>query len=126
QSHAASVALIAYARAYIKRHHLAAFTAATLNNPPMGFYQPFTIIKYAQRHGLQVLPVDVTKSDWLCAIEGVGDRVLGVEDDAEIRGREEAETRGSRDAGKRRSGDAGTRRRGNRGTRKHGNAETPR
>src|SRR5688572_31331192 len=69
ESHAASFALIAYASAYLKCHYLAAFTAAILNNQPMGFYQPFTIVKDAQRHGLKVLPVDVMQSDWLCTIE---------------------------------------------------------
>jgi len=69
ESHAASFALIAYASAYLKCNYLAAFTAAILNNQPMGFYQPFTLIKDAQRHGLKVLPVDVTRSDWLCTIE---------------------------------------------------------
>src|SRR5205814_7592758 len=79
ESHAASFALIAYASAYLKCHYLAAFTAATLNNQPMGFYQPFTIIKDAQRHGLKVLPVDVTRSNWECTIEeGVGNRESGV------------------------------------------------
>src|SRR5882724_4759344 len=69
ESHAASFALIAYASAYLKCHYLAAFTAALLNNQPMGFYQPFTVVKDAQRHGLQVKPVDVMKSDWLCTLE---------------------------------------------------------
>ncbi|MDQ2976416.1 MAG: error-prone DNA polymerase [Acidobacteriota bacterium] len=69
ESHAASFALIAYASAYLKCHYLAAFTAAILNNQPMGFYQPFTLVKDAQRHGLTVRPVDVTQSDWLCTIE---------------------------------------------------------
>lgn len=69
ESHAASFALIAYASAYLKCHYLAAFTAATLNNQPMGFYQPFTIIKDAQRHGLKVLPVDITRSNWECTVE---------------------------------------------------------
>jgi error-prone DNA polymerase len=69
ESHAASFALIAYASAYLKCHYLAAFTAATLNNQPMGFYQPFTIIKDAQRHGLKVLSVDVTRSNWECTLE---------------------------------------------------------
>src|SRR6266403_1482697 len=69
ESHAASFALIAYASAYLKCHYLAAFTAATLNNQPMGFYQPFTIIKDAQRHGLKVLPIDVTRSNWECTLE---------------------------------------------------------
>jgi error-prone DNA polymerase len=79
ESHAASFALIAYASAYLKCHYLAAFTAAILNNQPMGFYQPATLIKDAQRHGLKVNPIDITRSDWLCTIEkGVGSQGLGV------------------------------------------------
>jgi error-prone DNA polymerase len=69
ESHAASFALIAYASAYLKCHYLAAFTAALLNNQPMGFYSPATITKDAQRHGLRILPVDVTQSEWLCTLE---------------------------------------------------------
>ncbi len=69
ESHAASFALIAYASAYLKCNYPAAFTAAILNNQPMGFYQPFTLVKDAQRHGLKVLAVDITRSDWLCTIE---------------------------------------------------------
>jgi error-prone DNA polymerase len=69
ESHAASFALIAYASAYLKCHYLAAFTAAILNNQPMGFYQPATLVKDAQRHGLRMRPIDVTRSDWLCRLE---------------------------------------------------------
>ena len=69
ESHAASFALIAYASAYLRCHYLAAFTAAILNNQPMGFYQPATIIKDAQRHGLKIEPIDITRSDWNCTIE---------------------------------------------------------
>jgi len=69
ESHAASFALIAYASAFLKCHYLAAFTAAMLNNQPMGFYQPATLIKDAQRHGLQFKPIDVTCSDWDCTLE---------------------------------------------------------
>ena len=69
ESHAASFALIAYASAYLKCHYLAAFTAAMLNNQPMGFYQPATLVKDAQRHGLRVTPIDVTCSNWLCTLE---------------------------------------------------------
>jgi error-prone DNA polymerase len=71
ESHAASFALLGYASAYLKCHYLAAFTAALLNNQPMGFYSPATIVKDAQRHGLKVLPVDVTKSEWNCTLEAV-------------------------------------------------------
>jgi len=69
ESHAASFALIAYASAFLKCHYLAAFTAALLNNQPMGFYRPATIVKDAQRHGLKVLPIDVMKSEWNCTLE---------------------------------------------------------
>ena len=69
ESHAASFALLSYASAYLKEHYLAAFTVAILNNQPMGFYSPSTLVKDAQRHGLRVLPVDVTVSDRLCTIE---------------------------------------------------------
>jgi error-prone DNA polymerase len=69
ESHSASFALIAYASAWLKTHYLAAFTAALLNNQPMGFYSPATIVKDAQRHSLRVLPIDVTRSEWLCTLE---------------------------------------------------------
>jgi error-prone DNA polymerase len=69
ESHAASFALIAYSSAYLKCHYLAAFTAAMLNNQPMGFYQPATLVKDAQRHGLKFGPIDITCSDWLCTLE---------------------------------------------------------
>ena len=75
ESHAASFALLAYASAYFKVHYLAAFTAALLNNQPMGFYSPAVLIKDAQRHGLRVLPVDVMVSDWDCTIETSGHHV---------------------------------------------------
>ena len=73
ESHAASFALIAYASAYLKCHYLAAFTAAMLNNQPMGFYHPATLVKDAQRHGLRVRAIDVTRSDWLCTLEKDGE-----------------------------------------------------
>jgi error-prone DNA polymerase len=78
ESHAASFALIAYASAWLKCHYLGAFTAALLNNQPMGFYHPATIVKDAQRHGLKILPVDVTKSDWSCTLEPVVGRQSSV------------------------------------------------
>jgi len=72
ESHAASFALLAYASAFLKCRYLAAFTAAILNNQPMGFYQPDTLVRDAQRHGLKVKPIDVTCSDWLCRLEKSG------------------------------------------------------
>jgi len=69
ESHAASFALIAYASAYLKAHHPAAFYIALLNAWPMGFYHPATLIKDAERHGVTVLPIDVNHSGWHCRWE---------------------------------------------------------
>ncbi|HVQ76052.1 MAG TPA: error-prone DNA polymerase, partial [Candidatus Binatia bacterium] len=69
ESHAASFALLAYASAYLKLYYPAAFYAALLNNQPMGFYHPATITRDAERHGQEIRPVDVSRSDWLCTIE---------------------------------------------------------
>src|SRR5258707_806913 len=69
ESHAASFALIVYASAFLKYHYLPAFTAAMLNNQPMGFYRPAILIKDAQRHGLKFKPIDITRSQWECTIE---------------------------------------------------------
>src|SRR4029078_2655960 len=55
---------------YLKCHYLAAFTAALLNNQPMGFYRPATIVKDAQRCGLKMFSIDVTKSEWNCTVVG--------------------------------------------------------
>ena len=72
ESHAASFALLAYASAYLKAHHPAAFYAALLNNQPMGFYDPATIVGDAGRHGQVIHPADVSYSGWLCTIESTG------------------------------------------------------
>src|SRR5271169_686754 len=69
ESHAASFALIAYASAWLKAHHPAAFTACLLNAWPMGFYHPATIVKDIQRKGTAVLPIDVNFSGRDCRIE---------------------------------------------------------
>jgi error-prone DNA polymerase len=69
ESHATSFALLAWASSWLKHYHPAAFTCALLNSQPMGFYQPSQLIQDAQRHGVRVLPADVTISDWDCALE---------------------------------------------------------
>jgi error-prone DNA polymerase len=76
ESHSASFALLAYASAYLKVRYLAAFTCALLNCQPMGFYSPATLVKDAQRHGLKIRPVDITRSDWNCTLEREGKEVV--------------------------------------------------
>ena len=64
ESHSASFALLVYASAYLKHYYAPEFTAALLNAQPMGFYAPGTIIEDARRHGVNVLPIDITRSMW--------------------------------------------------------------
>ncbi len=70
ERHSASFALIAYASAYLKCHHPAAFLAGLLNAWPMGFYNPATLVKDAQRHDVEVRGIDVIRSEWMCTLEG--------------------------------------------------------
>jgi error-prone DNA polymerase len=78
ESHAASFALLVYASAYLKAHYPAAFYAAMLNNQPMGFYHPSTLVKDAQRHGVRFASIDVQVSDWLCRVQPDGRVRLGL------------------------------------------------
>jgi error-prone DNA polymerase len=78
ESHAASFALLAYASAYLKVHFPAAFYAALLNNQPMGFYHPSTLVKDAQRRGVRFQPIDVQISEWDCTVEKDGSIRLGL------------------------------------------------
>jgi error-prone DNA polymerase len=68
ESHAISFAILAYASAYLKVHRAPEFFASLINNQPMGFYTPATIVKDAQRHGVKVKPVCVKRSDWRCTV----------------------------------------------------------
>ncbi len=78
ESHAASFALLAYASAYLKVHYPAAFYTALLNNQPMGFYHPASLVKDAQRRGVRFHPIDVQQSDWVCRVEEDGAIRLGL------------------------------------------------
>jgi error-prone DNA polymerase len=68
ESHAISFAILAYGSAYLKVHRAPEFYASLLNNQPMGFYTPATIVKDAQRHGTRILPVCARESSWLCTV----------------------------------------------------------
>ncbi|MCW0209999.1 MAG: error-prone DNA polymerase [Achromobacter sp.] len=73
ESHAASFALLAYSSSWLKRHEPEAFLAALLNSQPMGFYAPAQLVQDARRHGVCVLPPDVTVSGWDSALETLPD-----------------------------------------------------
>ncbi|NPC56757.1 error-prone DNA polymerase [Caenimonas soli] len=73
ESHAASFALLAYDSSWLKCHEPECFLAAMLNSQPMGFYSPSQLVQDAKRHGVQVLPPDVSYSDWDCTLESGSD-----------------------------------------------------
>lgn len=64
ESHAASFALLVYVSCYLKCHEPAAFVCAMLNSQPLGFYDPSDLTQDARRHGVNILPVDINRSDW--------------------------------------------------------------
>jgi error-prone DNA polymerase len=76
ESHAASFALIVYATAYLRHYYAPEYCAAILNAQPMGFYSPGTLIEDAKRHGVEVRPIDLTRSSWDHTLELADGRVL--------------------------------------------------
>ncbi|MEO5669189.1 MAG: error-prone DNA polymerase [Ramlibacter sp.] len=69
ESHAYSFALLSYESSWLKCHEPECFLAAMLNSQPMGFYSPSQLVQDGKRHGVQVLPPDVSHSDWDCTLE---------------------------------------------------------
>ena len=70
ESHAISFALLAYASSWLKRHRAPEFYASLLNNQPMGFYSPATLLQDARRHcGIKVRAVCAQHSAWKCTVE---------------------------------------------------------
>lgn len=77
ESHAASFAHLVYASSWIKKHYPTEFGAAILNSQPMGFYSPSQLVRDALDHDVKVLPIDVTRSEWDCTVEGDNELRLG-------------------------------------------------
>ncbi len=69
ESHSASFALIAYVSSWLKLYHPAAFCCGLLNSQPMGFYPPAQLIQDAERHGVKVLPAEISSSLYDCTLE---------------------------------------------------------
>ena len=69
KSHAAAFGLLAYQSAWLRHHFPAEFLCALLNAQPMGFYPPASLVRDAQRRGVEVRPPDVNLSAAKCAVE---------------------------------------------------------
>jgi error-prone DNA polymerase len=77
KSHAAAFGLLAYQSAWLRHHHPAEFLCALLNAQPMGFYPPATLVRDAQKRGVEVLPPDVNASDTRCQALPCNDQLQG-------------------------------------------------
>ncbi|HEU5363619.1 MAG TPA: error-prone DNA polymerase, partial [Gaiellaceae bacterium] len=76
KSHAAAFGLLAYQSAWLRRYYPAEFLCALLNAQPMGFYPPASLVRDAQRRGVEVLPPNINRSGAQCTIEdGVAVRI---------------------------------------------------
>src|SRR5579862_1904395 len=75
KSHAAAFALLAYQSAWLRRVYPAEFLCALMNAQPMGFYPPSSLVRDAQRRGVEVLPPHVNRSEAKCSLEDGAVRV---------------------------------------------------
>jgi len=75
EAHAAAFGDIAYKTAYLLHRYPAHFYAALLNNQPMGFYPPHTLITEARRRGIAILPPDINMSMIDYTVESGGIRI---------------------------------------------------
>ncbi len=69
KSHAAAFGLLAYQSAWLRHHYPAEFLCSLLNAQPMGFYPPSSLVRDAQRRGVEVRPPDVNLSEVHCTWE---------------------------------------------------------
>ena len=69
KSHAAAFGLLAYQSAWLRHHYPAEFLCSLLNAQPMGFYPPSSLVRDAQRRGVEIRPPDVNLSEVHCTWE---------------------------------------------------------
>ena len=73
KAHSAAFGLLAYQSAWLRVHHGPEFLCALLNEQPMGFYPPDSLVHEAQRRGVRIAPVDANRSRVLCHVESPRD-----------------------------------------------------
>jgi error-prone DNA polymerase len=69
KAHSAAFGLLAYQSTWLRVHYAPEFLCALLNEQPMGFYPPDTLVHEAQRRGISILPPDVCVSLAGCCVE---------------------------------------------------------
>jgi len=76
KSHAAAFGLLAYQSQWLRHHYPAEFLCSLLNAQPMGFYPPASLVRDAQRRGVEVLPPDVNLSEAWCSLAPVDEHCV--------------------------------------------------
>jgi error-prone DNA polymerase len=79
KAHSAAFGLLAYQSAWLRIHYGPEFLCSLLNEQPMGFYPPDSLVHEAQRRGIRVAAVDANRSRALCHVESP-------REDEEVRG----------------------------------------
>jgi error-prone DNA polymerase len=69
KAHSAAFGLLAYQSTWLRVHYGPEFLCALLNEQPMGFYPPDSLIHEAQRRGIELRAVDVNRSGAECSVE---------------------------------------------------------
>ncbi len=69
KAHAAAFGLLAYQSSWLRHHYPAEFLCGLLNEQPMGFYPPASLVRDAQRRGVEVRPPDINLSEARCSLE---------------------------------------------------------
>jgi error-prone DNA polymerase len=69
KAHSAAFGLLAYQSAWLRVHRGPEFLCALLNEQPMGFYPPDSLVHEAQRRGIRIAPPDANRSRVLCHVE---------------------------------------------------------
>jgi len=83
KSHSAAFGLLAYQSTWLRVHYGPEFLCALLNEQPMGFYAPDSLIHEAENRGIPVLGLDVNASEVECSVQHGGVRLgLGYIKDA--------------------------------------------
>ena len=75
KAHSAAFGLLAYQSTWLRVHYGSEFLCALLNEQPMGFYPPDSLVHEAQRRGVEVLPPCVVRSAAHCLTENGGVRI---------------------------------------------------
>jgi len=78
KAHSAAFGLLAYQSTWLRVHYGPEFLCSLLNEQPMGFYPPDSLVHEAQRRGIPVLPPCVMRSEAECRVEEASAAGLGV------------------------------------------------